>query len=152
MAELAQALRRQQQVVVVQPHGRPGRDQLARGRRERAVDLPVAVPLAVHESHVLRERVEERPQRPVAEAVVIAAVPLLGEVHPGQRRPRLVVEPEGAGFLLGRDASAPAQPQPAPRAERRLQRRDQPADVAHATGLARLRRAPQVRQPVRHDE
>ena len=39
MAELAQALRRQQQVVVVQPHGRLGRDQLARRRRERAVDL-----------------------------------------------------------------------------------------------------------------
>ena len=63
---------------------------------ERCVGLRVRLPVCVGVLHPTRERVEQGPERAVAEAVVVATMPLLGEVHRCQREALDHVEPLGA--------------------------------------------------------
>ncbi len=133
MAALAQGVGRQQQVVVLHPDGHVGRDQLDRGVGEGLVDLAVGLPLLVGEGDVHGERVEERPQSAIAEAVVEQAVPAFGVIDPRSRRLQRFVEADvGRVVIVGDGVAAPAQPQPATGAQGRLQRGDHAADVALA--------------------
>ena len=129
-SQLAQVERAAQQVIVVDP------DQIARPEplrdacREAAVDRVVGLPVARIEPHALGKGVEQRPQRAVRIALVVAA-------HFARRDLDRVERV--AGIQLGGCARAaePAEPAPAERAQRGIERGHEAA-----AGAPHLRAAP----------
>ena len=138
----ADQLRDEQQVVVVHPEQRVGGRLEGAHRRvgEPGVDLGVALPPAALEDRLLDRVVQQRPQGPVGEAVVVVA-------HLRGRQPDRR-ELDGQRRQAGRRALAaavPADPGTGAGAHHRLQRRDQATrgELPAVVGLVH-------RQPVRH--
>jgi hypothetical protein len=91
-------------------------------RSEALVHIPVGRPPAALEDGLLDQPVQQRPERPVREAVVVVL-----DLAPAQRnREELDVEPlDAAREVAG--AAVPADPGAVPRLERRAKRADEPA-------------------------
>ena len=84
VAQLAQQPGNQLELVVVHPDGGPGRRLLRRRLREPPVDGHVRVPPVAMELRRGDHVVVERPQRRVAEALVVVADLVLGKSQPDQ--------------------------------------------------------------------
>ena len=131
------------QVIVMHPH------QVARLDQQRQLPRQPLIHRAIHprvppiEPHPLRHRVQQRPQHPVGEVVVVAIMLLAGEVH-GRiiHRPR-TLDPRLRTRRLGRNRPRPAEPQPAALLHQPIQRHRQ------SPGLLTGRRQ---RHAVRHDD
>ena len=83
-AQLAQHPRHQLELVVVHPDGRPGRRLFGRRLREPPVDRHVRVPPPAMELRRGDDVVVERPQRRIAEALVVVPDLGLGQPDPDQ--------------------------------------------------------------------
>jgi len=149
--ERAQEPADEQQVVVVHPDRLAGSDKPGGDTRERGVRLRIRLPVGVRILHTTRKRVEERPQRAIAESVVIATMPLRRKIHRGEREAFDHVEPLGTGDALGARLPTPAQPDTLARLQDRAQGRHESADIP----LAWVRRCvgrTEVRQPIGEDQ
>ena len=139
-AAAAEQLGEQQQVVVVHP----AELLLLRlvALRETLVDRAVGMPPAALEGGLLHEPVQQRPERPVREAVVVV-VDL-----PPPERDRVQVDGEAldaAGHVVA--AAVPADPGAADRLEHGLQRSHEAA-VGSSPAVSR----PRDREPVREGD
>src|SRR5436190_24305472 len=101
---------------------------------------------------------EERPQRPVAEARVVVAIPSLLVVDPCELHGTLrvlgsvaLVDDAGRGLRRRRRATTPSEPHPTARPERGLERGDKPANGLLSFAFVSFDMA-KVRQAVRDDE
>ena len=109
---LAQHFRQQEQVVIVYPDQLVAAHLLGHCIAEQAVDLDVGFPLVVVVDHVRLEEMAQRPQRAVAESVVIALHLLVGEIDGGKTI--RVAQPTGQpAAVVSRfvGAAGPAEPE-----------------------------------------
>ena len=128
-AQLAQHLRHQLQLVVLDPHRGPGSRLVGGRRREAPVDRAVGLPPVPVEQRWRDHVVVQRPERPVGHALVV-----LGDLGMAQRD-RCELEPLGVDLTRGLAGGAgPPDPHPPMTAEDRLERGDQSA----RTGLPPL--------------
>ena len=146
-ATLADATRREHQVVVVHPGQPRAVGGLGDGLGEAVVHRLVHAEVAALELGPIRHGVEQGPQRAVREAVVVADHLVLGE-HDGLHQVALFVAELLAGFEVD---GGPTQPCAAALGEDRLQRRDEAA--RRARSLETLRPATEgVGEPVARDD
>ncbi|GIF21110.1 hypothetical protein BJ973_005437 [Actinoplanes tereljensis] len=124
-AQLAEHLRHQLQVVVLDPDGRAGLGHLGGGLGEPAVDRAVGLPPAAIEDRLLDGVVVERPERRVGEALVVAAQLVLGQRDRAQPQ-RADVGERGRRA----DPAAPAHPGGGGAFEDRVQGAGEPARTA----------------------
>ena len=144
-ALLADHLRNQLQLVVVHPDRRPGRRLVHGGLRERPVDRHVRVPPPAMELGRRDDVVVQRPQRRVAEALVVVPDLIGGQADAHQVQ---VVGRERPG--CGSRVAGPADPHAARLAHDRFQRADQPAGTRPPLRLAVRALSPVHRQPAGH--
>ncbi len=144
-ALLADHLRNQLQLVVVHPDRRPVLGLVHGGLRERPVDGHVRVPPPAMELGRRDDVVVQRPQRRVAEALVVVPDLIGGQADAHQVQ---VVGPERPG--CGPRVAGPADPHAARLAHDRFQRADQPAGTRPPLCLAVRALGPVDRQPAGH--
>ena len=144
-ALLADHLRDQLELVVVHPDRRPGRRLVHGGLRERPVDRHVGVPPPAMELGRGDDVVIQRPQRRVAEPLVVVPDLLRGQAHAHQVQ---AVHLEGPG--RGPRVAGPADPHAPRLAHDRFQRADQPARTGPPLCLAVRALGPVHRQPAGH--
>jgi hypothetical protein len=135
-----QQRRDEHQVVVVDPEQgvAPAPDMVERRRRESLVRAGVGIPPATLEERLLDQPVQERPERPVREAVVVAAQGRPVELERTQLHLQPLNPPRQPGHT-----TVPANPGSPARLERRAKR-------AHQAAGSRppARPAPLDRQPI----
>ena len=136
-AAAAQQVGQQHQVVVVHPA-----DALARlvGRGEGLVRAQVGAPPVALVGRLLDEPVQERPERPVREAVVVVVGLAAAERHRAELDLQAV---DVVGHAVA--AALPAHPRAAARLERRLERGHEPAG-RRAPAVARVRDREAIRE------
>ena len=144
-ALLADHLRDQLQLVVMHPDRRPGRRLVHGGLRERPVDRHVGVPPPAVELGRGDDVVVERPQRRVAESLVVVPDLVRGQAHAHQVQ---AVHLEGP--WCGPRVAGPADPHAPRLAHDRFQRADQPARTGPPLCLAVRALGPVHRQPAGH--
>src|SRR5262249_34906358 len=109
VAELAQGLGKRHQVIIVHPNQIVRLQHLVDLVREIVVDTQVAGQIATGEFGKVDAVVQDRPQHPVGEAVVVFLVILLGEI--GNDVGDLVFDDLAGLDLAARgDAATPAEP------------------------------------------
>ena len=120
VAARAQRLGERDQVIVVHPDEVVGPQQLVELVGEMLVDAHVAGEIAAREFGLIEAIVQDRPQHPVGEAVVV--FPVVVGAEAGHHVVDIVVmDRRGLGRLaLARDLAAPAEPDALPVTQRRL--------------------------------
>src|SRR5690606_1233246 len=110
MPDLAQVMTGHEEVVVMEPDGRMGRDELYRGLGEGLVHVAVTFPISVHEVYVARERMKQWPQDAIAKAVVVALIPFGRNIQPRQGWISLLIQLERSFLVVACCVTAPTQP------------------------------------------
>src|SRR4051812_5611968 len=99
------------------------------------VDLLVRHPRSIGQRDARRERVKERPERAVAKARVVPAVPGLLVVDPRELRRSALDDAALDRLRFGDGSAAPSEPHTATRSKSRLERGDEAANTPLAFRL-----------------
>jgi hypothetical protein len=131
MAAIAQHLGERNEMIVVHPDHIVGLEEIVQLIGEMRIDAAVTAEIAARELGKIEPIMQDRPQHPVGEAVVVFLIIRLGQIGHDVGHVALI-DGMGRDLAVGRDGAAPAEPDTAVLLEQRTYGDGEPAGLVAA--------------------